>query len=103
MTPDLAGRPESGAKVALESCGAHGDLMAPRRHQILVPDNVLGDGIFPLKFGGALLVKTVVCRGKDTFDLVSDNPAYSNGHVDLTKDGDHLSVVRESPPIGARF
>lgn len=77
--------------------------MAPRRHQILVPDNVLGDGIFPLKFGGALLVKTVVCRGKDTFDLVSDNPAYSNGHVDLTKDGDHLSVVRESPPIGARF
>jgi hypothetical protein len=48
-------------------------------------DNVLGDGIFALKFGETLLVKTVVCRGKDTFDLVSDNPAYGNIHVDLTK------------------
>jgi len=54
---------------------------------------LVGDGIFALKFGEALLVKTVVCRGKDAFDLVSDNPACGNIHVDLTKDGDHLNVI----------
>lgn len=81
--------------VALRVAGAsmrptleRGDLIIVNR-----ADNVLGDGIFALKLGEALLVKTVVCRGKDTFDLVSDNPAYGNIHVDLTRDGDHLNVI----------
>jgi phage repressor protein C with HTH and peptisase S24 domain len=81
--------------VALRVAGASMQPTLERGDLIIVnrADNVLGDGIFALKFGETLLVKTVVCRGKDTFDLVSDNPLYGNIHVDLTKDGDHLNVI----------
>jgi phage repressor protein C with HTH and peptisase S24 domain len=86
-------RPRECRGLARCWCQHATDFGARRPHYRDRADNVLGDGIFALKLGETLLVKTVVCRGKDTFDLVSDNPACGNIHVDLTKDRDHLNVI----------
>jgi hypothetical protein len=70
------------AGASMQPTLERGDLIIVNR-----ADNVLGDGMFALKFGNTLLFKTVICRGKNTSDLVWTNMA-------LVQTSGHQSMVR---------